>query len=199
MNLIFDGHSLTSNGLYANVVIAALQPAYSAIVAASGQSAIHMRQFARSRIYPLRKAGEVNIVIAWEYSNSIALGLDAASSYWLMKNFCLECKTEGFKLVVVAPTPRSFAGTPAGFEADRQAILSTLRAEFDQASGFTNVFLPGGLGFYADSFADIAADNRIGDAGDENDTNYYLDKLHMVQAGYNIVAGIVKDAINALP
>ena len=46
--------------------------------------------------------------------------------------------------------------------------------------------------------ADVAADTRIGDDGDEDDATYYVDGVHLNDTGYGIVAQIVADAINTL-
>lgn len=54
---------------------------------------------------------------------------------------------------------------------------------------------------FADALADVAADTRIGDAGDELNTTYYhlTDRVHLNNAGYAVVAPIVKAAIDSIP
>jgi len=49
-----------------------------------------------------------------------------------------------------------------------------------------------GMGY---KVCDFAADTRIGDAGDENNTTYYSDTIHPTAAGQQILADIIKSAI----
>lgn len=58
-----------------------------------------------------------------------------------------------------------------------------------------NDLLKGGVVTYGYVIADLAADPRIGDDGDQNDQTYYEDGLHPTAAGHAIIAEIIKDVI----
>jgi hypothetical protein len=122
-----------------------------------------------------------NICVGWEITNSLYNSVATNSIYTDYSTYCTVRRARGFKVVAVTCLPRNNPGTPAGFEAARQGLNASIRANWTS---------------YADALADVGADPTIGDSGDENDTTYYQsDKVHLTDAGYAIVAGIVEDAI----
>lgn len=123
-------------------------------------------------------------------------GTDLVADY---KTYMAGRKTAGAQnLIVCTLLPASDTGIPASFETERQAFNASLRADFSVATSDARVWLPGPGITYANVLADYAADSRIGDAGDELNTTYYYDKLHMVDAGYAIIAEINQLAHSAL-
>jgi len=84
-----------------------------------------------------------------------------------------------------------------------QVVICTLPSyawELDAAHVRTdiNTLIRSQYAGWADALADLAADGRIGDDGDYLDGTYFLDDIHMIDAGYAIVAGIVETAIEGL-
>ncbi|MEP0873613.1 SGNH/GDSL hydrolase family protein [Trichocoleus desertorum AS-A10] len=165
-----------------------------------GQITPNMTADAAVQVDSLKRAELTkDVVVAWEATNDLFFGASAATAFSNLKAYCQARKAAGFKVVVLTVLPRSSAGTPAGYEAARQALNSSLRADFNVASGSTNVLLPAPGIAYADALADVAADTRIGDAGDEaNATYYFADLVHLNNTGYGIVAAIAKDAVLAV-
>jgi hypothetical protein len=123
------------------------------------------------------------VCVAWEITNELYAGLSAETAYANFISYCTARRAVGWKVVALTVLPRSNDGTPGDFESKRQAVNSSLRQNWAD---------------FADALADVAADARIGDAGDELDTAYYPDRVHLNAAGYAIVAGIVHEAIDGI-
>lgn len=121
----------------------------------------------------------------WIGTNDIAAPLGTgAEIYALLAAYCAARRLAGWDALIVGTIlPRSNAGLPEGFEARRQEFNTLLRADHS----------------FADALMDVAADSRIGDAGDELDTDYYnADRVHLVTGGSAVVAGIAAPLIAAL-
>jgi lysophospholipase L1-like esterase len=132
--------------------------------------------------YDSRKGNQVLVV--WAGTNDIYFGATGAATYALLAAYCAARRAVGFKVVVLTCLPRSNAGTPAGFNTDRATLNTSIRANWAT---------------FADALADVAADSRIGDDGDELDTTYFdADKVHMNATGYGVIASIVKTAIGTI-
>lgn len=124
------------------------------------------------------------VLVIWAGTNDIYFGATGAATHTLLAAYCAARRAVGFKVVVLTALSRSNAGTPAGFNTDRGILNTAIRANWST---------------YADALADVAADSRIGDNGDELDTTYFdADKVHMNATGYGVIAGIVKTAIDSL-
>jgi len=124
------------------------------------------------------------VVVCWEGTNDLFFGATATAAYNRLVQYCQERQSAGLQVVIATILPRSDTSTPGSFETDRQTINTNIRANWAT---------------YADALADVAADTRIGDAGDELNTTYYTaDKVHMNDTGYGVVAEIIKTAIETL-
>jgi lysophospholipase L1-like esterase len=121
-----------------------------------------------------------NIYVAWAGTNDLYFGASAATAYNSYASWCALARATGYKVVAVTILPRSNSGTPGSFEADRQTFNTSVRNNYTT---------------FADALADVAANTTIGDAGDQTNVTYYFDLCHMTDAGYAIVAGIVKTAV----
>jgi lysophospholipase L1-like esterase len=122
-----------------------------------------------------------NILIAWAGTNDLVLGANVATTQTRITTYCTNRRAVGWKVIIGTILPRDFGGT---FEADRQTVNTWIRANWAT---------------FADGMADFAADARIGDAGDNFDLTYYLnDFIHMNGNGYNVIAGIVRTAMQPL-
>jgi len=123
-----------------------------------------------------------NVCVVWCGTNSLGAGLTAAQVITAMESYCNARRAAGWSVVVLTLLPRGDASKPANFEENRQIINAHMRANYAS---------------FATALADVAGDTRIGDAGCENDTNYFsADKLHLVDGGYEIVAQIAKFAVD---
>lgn len=107
-----------------------------------------------------------------------------AETYALMQSIATAARAAGYqKIVVLTCLPRVTGGN-GNFESDRQAFNTLLRA---------------GYASFADALADVAADSRIGDAGDNADLTYYqADQVHLNDTGRAIISAAVKAALDLL-
>ncbi len=193
VQIIFDGDSLTSGTgstdgqNYPFQTLSALN-ANAAVFChhndgTAGHEVSAMAASASANIDKRFKAGLNNIVVCWGGTNDLYFEASAETVYGRIVNYCQARRNAGFKAVVATILPRSNAGTPAGFNAARLTLNTSIRDNWAT---------------FADALADLAANATIGDAGDEQNIIYYTDLVHMTNAGYAIVAGIVKDAILTL-
>lgn len=130
------------------------------------------------------KTRHLNVVVCWEGTNDICMDdTGGATAFERLSAYCTARQKVGFKVVMCTILPRSRDTTPADFETQRQVCNAAIRANWKTC---------------ADGLADLAADHRIGDAGDEADTAYFMDGVHLTAAGNAIVAQIVKSEVEKL-
>jgi len=188
-NIVFEGDSLTAGDTYSNDVVSMFN-----LCAGTGNIAHNVATGAQT-LYPtmindsssqvdanLFSARYRNIAVLWAGTNDLYYDekLTAASLHEYIRDWCEGRKAAGFQVVVCTITPRPDPQSRRNFEERRQTLNALIREHYSE---------------YADGIADIAADPRLGDAGDELNTRYYTDKIHMTPEGYRIVACIIKDAI----
>jgi lysophospholipase L1-like esterase len=123
------------------------------------------------------------IVVCWEGRNDIYNGATATQAYNNLITYCQDRRTAGFLVIVGTLLPASGFATPATFEADRQAVNTNLRANWNS---------------FADALSDPGADATVGQSGEDANSTYYVDGTHMTNAGYAIVARIMANAILSL-
>jgi len=115
-----------------------------------------------------------DILIGWEGTNDLYYGASATTAYNNLVTYYTARRAAGFKVIVTTLLPRSNAGTPGSFEADRQTVNTNLRNNWAS---------------FGDALADVGADANMGDAGDELDLTYYdADKVHPNQTGNDYLA-----------
>lgn len=125
-----------------------------------------------------------HILVAWEVTNDLYFGASAATAYSNYVAYCQARQAAGWQVVAATVLPRSDTSTPGTFEADRQTVNTNVRANWAT---------------FASVLADVAADTRLGDAGDQLDTTYYsADRVHLKDAGYAVVEPIVRAAVLSL-
>jgi hypothetical protein len=186
--LVVDGSSLAENdgsapgNGWASRVIATINSPTAGVwilqnVAHGGQNIAQMAADAATQIDTLYSAAyQHNILCVWEGTISLSNGYTPARYVDELKAYCLARRAAGFQVVVVTVLPC--------YGRDNSAVNALIRA------GWTD---------YADALADVALDPRIGDAGDEFDTTYYLaDTSHLNDAGNAIVGDIVRAAIEGI-
>ena len=109
-------------------------------------------------------------------------GRDAASLYAAVRTYCLERRAAGFRVIVLTVLP-----------SDRSATFDALRLAYD-------AMLRDGWAEFADGLADIAADPRIGETGDELDRQFYNpDARHPNNAGNAVMAAVTAPVVSAQP
>lgn len=129
-------------------------------------------------LYDLTRARNICAIFAG--TNDFYFGASVASVEADYQAYCEARQSIGFELIAFTIMPRSEAGAPLDFESKRQAFNTWLRVNY--------------LNF-ADRLVDIAADPRMGDAGDETDTTYFADLVHPTTTGYGVIASHVHGVI----
>lgn len=129
-----------------------------------------------------RATADLDVCIVLAGGGDFRHGALAADVYRALRTYCAERRAAGFHVVVLTILP---ASDPVTFEAARLAFDAMLRDTWD---GF------------ADGLADIAADDRIGDTGDNLDRQFYRsDALHLNNAGNAVMAMVAAPVLNGLP
>jgi lysophospholipase L1-like esterase len=186
--IVFDGNSLTfgtgstPGNDYPSRVMQALTggPWVAHNVAVGGQSTAAMIADAASQIDILRSAS---------YSHNIVLCFTGSVDRWAdgnaareakLKAYCTARRAAGFKVVVLTLT--SYAG---------ENWPGTTRAEF-------NDWVRANYTSFADAVADVAADPKVGGPAAYANRTYFTDGIHLTDAGYAVVAGIVKQVLETL-
>ncbi|MEE4276324.1 MAG: hypothetical protein V2J16_10720 [Thermoleophilia bacterium] len=123
---------------------------------------------------------DVDACIAMPGSADLRAGRTPAGVYRDVVTYCRARRAKGFSVVVVTLLPRT---TPAAFEQLRQRYNRLLRENWVS---------------FCDGLADVAADGRIGDCGDNLDRTYYRkDGVHLTDAGYGVMASVVAPVLSA--
>ena len=129
-----------------------------------------------------RATADLNLCVVLAGGGDFRDGASAADIYDELRTYCSERRAAGFRVVVLTVLPSS---GPVTFEATRLAFDAMLRANWSK---------------FADGLADIAADDRIGDTGDNLDPKFYLsDGLHLTNAGNAVMASVAAPVLNAQP
>ena len=136
--------------------------------------------------------GKRHVVVFWGGTNDVIQGVAASTTYSNIKAYCNARKAAGELVIVFTLQPM---GGLAAYETNRQAVNASLRADFPTTTAYTNI-LTGAS--YADYLVDLGNDATIGVAGAQTNPTYYTDSVHMTDAGYAIVAGLVKNALTLL-
>lgn len=204
-NLIFDGDSITEGfGLtvppdirlpeqVTALLTYATDTTYN--VAVGGQTAAQRTSAIASAVLPkFRNNGAPQVVIFWAGTNDLYFGASAATTYANIKAYCetVRASKPNAYIIVLDILPRSNSGTPGTFEASRQTVNASLAADFPTATAHARIFTGA---IYANYLIQVGSDSTIGDAGDENNTTYYLDKVHMTSTGLGIPAEYIKNAV----
>jgi len=189
-NIVFEGDSLTfgSGATYSypqQMMRKVTGTCAGTNVATSGQTVDTMTTDAPTQVDPLRSSSHrENVLCFYGGTNNLAGSETAITVYNKIVDYCAARKAAGWRVIVCTMLPASATGYAADYYAKRNAVNTGIRANWST---------------FADGVADIAANATIGDDGDELNTTYYAtDKVHMVDAGYAIVADTVLAAINAL-
>ena len=189
--VVFDGCSLVADTgldgadtMPAQVMALLPQGLEGRNLGVPSQTTQMMQADAATQVDPLARGRRAPVLVVWEGTNDLMYGteppFDADAAYRHLASYCRARQRAGFRVVLLTVLPREGS---ADFEAARTALNDKLRA--------------GWRGF-ADGLADVAADEAVGDAGDEFDEAYYRDTVHLTPAGYGVVAGDVAGVVSRL-
>lgn len=122
-----------------------------------------------------------HLVVLWAGTNDFFFSMTQDIVRDRVIDFCAGRRLAGFYTIVTTILPRTNDGTPATYETERLSYNTWLRSNY--------------LFIGADSLADLAADTRIGDAGDETDLIYYMNDLVHINTGAG--ADLIRDIVYA--
>jgi hypothetical protein len=183
--LAFDGNSLTvgygstEGHDYASLVVAALDtPVLNCVKVNAAEGGEHVHDL---------------------HGATVDAAYDPSAAHNICTVLCGQLDEEAPAVTVAALAAYCAARQVTGW----QVVICTLPSyewELEAAHVRTeiNTLIRSGYAGWADALADLAADARIGDDGDYLDGDYFLDDIHLIDAGYAIIAGIVKTAIGGL-
>ena len=145
------------------------------------QTTVDMSADASTEIDPAFGVATKKVLIAWECSNHLFGGASLDVVYDEISQYCQARRDAGEEVIVLTVLPRSDAGVPGSFDADRQELND--RIKFNWPS-------------FADGIVDVASISGIGVSGDESDPTYYSgDDFTLNSTGYGLVATEVNAAI----
>lgn len=125
---------------------------------------------------------DLNLCLLLVGGGDFHAGVSAASVYAAVRTYCLERRAAGFRVIVLTVLPSDGSDT---FDALRLAYDAMLRDHWTE---------------FADGLADIAADPRIGESGDELDRQFYrLDGRHLNNAGNAVMAAVTAPVVAEQP
>lgn len=182
--IVFDGDSLTHGAFdtasnYPGRLISKLTGAYSTVSGVSfgipSQKMATMLANVNTKIVPQIQTVTNNILCAWGGTNDLWSTADSAATiHGYIQSYFQAAAGYGTK-VAFTITPTTSASAPADFETRRAALNTLIRNNY---AG------------YADLLVDLAADARLSNPDDT--TYFHTDKLHLNNAGYDVVADLVK-------
>ena len=145
------------------------------------QTTVDMSSDASTEVDPAFGVATKKVLIAWECSNHLFGGASLDVVYDEISQYCQARRDAGEEVIVLTVLPRSDAGVPGDFDADRQELND--RIKFNWPS-------------FADGIVDVASISGIGVSGDESDPTYYSgDDFTLNSTGYGLVATEVNAAI----
>jgi len=127
------------------------------------------------------------MLIIWGGTNDISTGSNAATTYSNLVSYVTNRKaTNNFERVVsITAMPRfNTATTTTSFAYDDLQVSGMLSGGTLRAAG-------------CDTLIDLRNLSQFNADGDYNDTTYFnVDKIHLMPAGYNVIAPYIKQVLN---
>lgn len=187
--IVFDGDSMTAGS---GVFRGATYPALTAdgIIGAkvhkfgvAGQNVALMLADAATQIDPLVDPTRLNVLCLLGGTNDLNNGAASAETvYTRIVTYCQARRAAGFKVIVGTVLPRDPAGSGEAFEADRQSVNTSIRANWAT---------------FADALADVGADILIGSVGAFSNMAYFADGTHPTSLGCEIIASYYRAALES--
>jgi lysophospholipase L1-like esterase len=126
-----------------------------------------------------------NVVVVWAGTNDLALwNHQPAAVFSRIKQYCLDRRAQGFKVLVLTMLPRCDKICTPGFEERRDGVNRRIRVNWPD---------------FADGLVDVATDARIGMPGCEKDLQYWVKGgVHLTNKGLGVVANYVRQGLSQL-
>lgn len=189
--VIFDGDSLTEGYMlaprqsYPSQAMAVL-PGWLAFenFGVSGQTWPELLADVSREVDPLyAPQRRLNLVVVWAGANDLAAGYTPQQVYENARRYCEARKRRGFTVVALTMYPLEPMDIDAGYDARRRTYNSLLREHWHE---------------FADALVDVSADERIGDASGTDRARYFIDAVHLSEAGYGVIADCVVGVIRPI-
>jgi lysophospholipase L1-like esterase len=190
--IIFDGDSLTEGYFlapsqsYPSQAMRQLPKGLeSANFGISGQTWQDLLRDVRQQVDPLFSPSRpLNLVVVWAGANDMAVGYSAQEIYENARHYCEARRRVGFTVVTATLYPLEPKDVDQNFEARRIRYNELLRAHCHE---------------FADALVDIAADDeRIGDPSGPARRRYFIDAVHLNEAGYGVIADRIVQTLRPL-
>jgi len=126
-----------------------------------------------------------DIVILWEIVNDVRTNNSTGQQVFdLLKSYYTSVKASGAKLLLVTGIASDFAGDAADVWTRVSDCNTLIRATPSDV---------------CDAYADAGNDSRFDSVADTANTdNYNADKIHLTQAGYDAIEGIISPVLTTL-
>jgi lysophospholipase L1-like esterase len=183
--LLFDGDSLTA-GYYAAEGSSYPEQCFALIggqgtyinVAVNGQNAADMLSDAMATIDPLATHTK-NILVAWGGANDIFWSHSGTTTYNQLVSYCTGRRAAGYLVIIVDILPST--AYDATKETERTILNTALAANWAS---------------FANGFVQASVDPRLIDP--TNETYYYTDHRHLIDAGQTVMAELVAVQVQPL-
>lgn len=182
--IVFDGDSLTEGYFltprqsYPSQVMRQLPEQLESVnFGISGQTWQDLLSDVRHEVDPLYSASRrLNLVVVWAGANDLAVGYTAQQVYENARRYCEARRSIGFTVITATIYPLEPKDVDQHFEARRVSYNELLRAHWRE---------------FADALVDVAADERIGSPSGPARRQYFIDAVHLNEAGYAVIADCV--------
>lgn len=195
--IFFDGNSLTNQGaggvvsgqqypttFYSSLILLGKNISYFNFSIGSRRTATLTSEFV-TKIVPSARFGD--IVVVWEITNEAHDMVDDTNGDALFANmvaYCQQARTYGLRVVCLTGIARDMSGF------DDANITSRIMA--------CNAKMRISPSSYCDLLVDVGALPQFDEKSDTANTTYYnSDKTHLTNAGYDLIASAVYDALVA--
>jgi lysophospholipase L1-like esterase len=182
--IVFDGDSLTegyfltSSQSYPSQVMRQLPEQLESFnFGISGQTWQDLLRDVQHEVDPLySESRRLNLVVVWAGANDLAVGYTAQQVYENARRYCEARRAVGFTVITATLYPLEPKDTDQRFEERRVGYNELLRAHWHE---------------FADALVDIAGDERIGGPSGPARRRYFIDAVHLNEAGYAVIADCV--------
>lgn len=164
----------------------------------SGQTVASIASNASLKMAGINSVGGAGtrVYILFAGTNDMAFAPNiATATYNNIRNAAQAAKNAGYSVVVASTMSRGggLGGgqTVSGFETDRTAMNSLLRADFPTVVS-TNIRSGAS---YADLMVDVGADSNLGQSNSHSNLTFFGDTIHPTAAGNDIIAGYMRTAL----
>ncbi|MCK9571123.1 GDSL-type esterase/lipase family protein [Candidatus Pacearchaeota archaeon] len=179
-NIIFEGDSLTwghqspDTTSYPETLMASYPGVYWCSMAQGGDLLAQMTLDGPAQVDPLLSGAARNVLVFLGGTNDLGGGgRSAAQVESDIEAYCLARKTAGWE-IILCTIPNSLSFT------DNLIVNQWLRAHYTD---------------FADRLADIALIDELLDA---SDATHFIDGVHLTDAGYGLVASVIKTTLDGL-